>query len=49
MLTAAIILAFTYVGIIFTRLPRVNIDRPAAALAVSVGVLSLEHWLGLLK
>ena len=44
---AAIILAFTYVGIAFTRLPRVNIDRPAAALTgavamVLLGVLTFE-------
>ncbi|MDO8751871.1 MAG: SLC13 family permease [Dehalococcoidia bacterium] len=41
MLTAAIILAFTYVGITFTRLPRVNIDRPAAALAGAVAMILL--------
>lgn len=32
MLLAAIIFSLTYIGIIFTRLPRLNIDRPAAAL-----------------
>jgi Na+/H+ antiporter NhaD/arsenite permease-like protein len=32
MLIAASILILTYIGVIFTRLPHVNIDRPAAAL-----------------
>jgi Na+/H+ antiporter NhaD/arsenite permease-like protein len=32
MLTAAIILILTYIGIIFTRFPHSNFDRPAAAL-----------------
>lgn len=45
MLKAAIILALTYIGIISTRLPVVNIDRPAAAiigglLIVLLGVLT---------
>ncbi|MBI2872456.1 MAG: anion transporter [Chloroflexi bacterium] len=39
MLVATIVLATTYVGIAFTRLPRVNIDRPAAALAGAVVML----------
>ena len=48
MLIAAIILAMTYVGIAFTRLPRINIDRPAAALAggllmVLAGVLTFQQ------
>jgi Na+/H+ antiporter NhaD/arsenite permease-like protein len=48
MLIAAIILALTYVGIAFTRLPRVNIDRPAAAftgglMMVLAGVLTFQQ------
>ncbi|MBI4198565.1 MAG: anion transporter [Chloroflexi bacterium] len=48
MLLAALILAATYLGVAFTRLPRVNIDRPAAALAgavlmVALGVLTFEE------
>lgn len=48
MLIAAIILALTYAGIIFTRLPRINIDRPAAAmvgglLMVLSGVLTIQQ------
>jgi len=47
MLTAAIILIFTYIGVSFTRLPHINIDRPAAALTgallmVLTGVLSFN-------
>lgn len=43
--TATGVLALTYLGIAFTRLPRVNIDRPSAAftgavLMVLLGVLS---------
>ncbi len=50
MLLAAIILGLTYLGIIFTRLPRVNIDRPAAALTggllmVLLGVVSAQQAL----
>ncbi len=45
MVIAAVILALTYIGIAFTRLPRLNIDRPAAALTgallmVLAGVVS---------
>ncbi|MBI4328699.1 MAG: anion transporter [Chloroflexi bacterium] len=48
MLAAAIILAATYVGIASTRLPRVNIDRPAATLVGAVlmllaGVMTFEQ------
>jgi Na+/H+ antiporter NhaD/arsenite permease-like protein len=47
MLTAALILIITYIGIAFTRLPRVNIDRPSAAftggvLMVLFGVLTFD-------
>jgi Na+/H+ antiporter NhaD/arsenite permease-like protein len=47
-LIAAAILALTYVGVIFTRLPHINIDRPAAALTgallmVLCGVLSFNQ------
>ena len=45
MLTAAVILTVTYIGIAFAWLPRVNIDRPAAAfigglLMVLFGIIS---------
>ncbi len=48
MLIATIILALTYIGIIFTRLPHINIDRPAAAIAgglltVLLGVLTFQE------
>ncbi|MCP8304175.1 MAG: anion transporter [archaeon] len=48
MITALIILIITYVGISFTRLPKVNIDRPAAAfigaiLMVLAGVLTVQE------
>ena len=48
MWVAAIILGLTYVGIAFTRLPVLNIDRPGAVLAgavllVLVGVLSFQE------
>ena len=48
MLTAGIILALTYIGIIFTRLPRTNFDRPAATLTgallmVALGVLPFDQ------
>jgi Na+/H+ antiporter NhaD/arsenite permease-like protein len=48
MVAAALILAITYVGIAFTRLPRINIDRPAAALCggllmVLAGVLTFKQ------
>ena len=36
MLTAAVILILTYIGVAFTRLPRVNIDRPSAAFGGAV-------------
>lgn len=47
-ITALIIFSITYLGIIFTRLPRVNIDRPSAAFfgAVSMiifGIISFEE------
>lgn len=50
MFIAAIILALTYVGVIFTRLPHVNLDRPAAALTgallmVLFGVVTAEQAL----
>lgn len=46
--TALIIFIITYIGIIFTRLPKVNIDRPSAAFFGAVamivfGVLSFEE------
>jgi len=48
MLTAAIILALSYLGVAFTRLPRVNVDRPSAAftgavLMIIFGVLSFDE------
>jgi Na+/H+ antiporter NhaD/arsenite permease-like protein len=48
MLAAGVILVITYVGIAFTRLPRVNIDRPAAALLGAIlmilaGVLTFQE------
>lgn len=48
MLAATIVLALTYVGVIFTRLPRTNLDRPAAALTGAVlmivlGVLTFDQ------
>ncbi len=48
MLAAGIILALTYIGVIFTRLPRTNFDRPAAALAgallmIVFGVLTFQQ------
>lgn len=48
MLPAAIVLTLTYVGVIFTRLPRTNLDRPAAALTGAVlmivlGVLTFDQ------
>ena len=47
-LTALIIFVLTYVGIIFTRLPKINIDRPSAAFfgavaMVVLGVLDLKE------
>ncbi len=47
-LTALVIFIITYVGIIFTRLPKINVDRPSAAFFGAVamivfGVLSLEE------
>ncbi|MBE0663695.1 MAG: anion transporter [Bacteroidales bacterium] len=46
--TALIIFVITYIGIIFTRLPKANIDRPSAAFFGAVamilfGVLSFEE------
>jgi len=51
MWTAAIILALTYIGVAFTRLPKVNIDRPSAAftgavLMILFGVLTFEEAIG---
>lgn len=51
MLIAALILAGTYIGIAFTRLPGVNLDRPSAAftggvLMVLFGVLTFEEAVG---
>lgn len=48
MLTAAIILILTYIGIAFTRLPWVNVDRSSAAftggvLMVLFGVLTFDE------
>ena len=48
---AAIILILTYIGVAFTRLPRVNVDRPFAAFAGAVlmilfGVLTFEGAIG---
>ena len=45
---ALIIFVITYIGIIFTRLPKINIDRPSAAFIGSVammclGVISFEQ------
>ncbi len=47
-LTALLIFVITYTGIIFTRLPKINIDRPSAAFFGAVamivfGVLDLEQ------
>jgi Na+/H+ antiporter NhaD/arsenite permease-like protein len=47
-LTALIIFILTYIGIIFTRLPKINIDRPSAAFFGAIamivfGVLGLEE------
>jgi Na+/H+ antiporter NhaD/arsenite permease-like protein len=47
-ITALIVFVVTYIGIIFTRLPKINIDRPSAAFFGAVamvvfGVLSLEE------
>jgi Na+/H+ antiporter NhaD/arsenite permease-like protein len=47
-ITALIIFIITYIGIIFTRLPKINIDRPSAAFFGAVamivfGVLNLEE------
>jgi Na+/H+ antiporter NhaD/arsenite permease-like protein len=51
MLTAAIILLATYVGIAFHHLPKVNVDRPSAAfigavLMVLLGVLTFGEAIG---
>ena len=48
MLTAGVILLLTYIGIAFTRLPKINVDRPMAAFLggiamVAFGVLSPEQ------
>ncbi|MDP2954699.1 MAG: SLC13 family permease, partial [Chloroflexota bacterium] len=48
MLIAALILIVSYVGVAFTRLPKVNVDRPSAALTGGVlmvlfGVLTFEE------
>jgi Na+/H+ antiporter NhaD/arsenite permease-like protein len=46
--TAIIIFVVTYIGIIFTRLPKINVDRPSAAFFGAVamvvfGVLDLRE------
>lgn len=51
MLIAALILIITYIGVAFTRLPKVNVDRPSAAftggvLMVLFGVLTFEEAVG---
>lgn len=38
-LTALIIFIITYIGIIFTRLPKINIDRPSAAFFGAVAMI----------
>lgn len=38
-LIATIIFALTYIGIIFTKLPKLNIDRPTAAFVGAVAML----------
>ncbi|MBM3935114.1 MAG: anion transporter [SAR202 cluster bacterium] len=48
MFTSGVILALTYVGLVFTRLPKVPLDRPFAAytgavLMVLLGVLTLDQ------
>lgn len=48
MIVATVILVLTYIGISFTRLPHINIDRPAAALTgallmVLLGVLNFNQ------
>ena len=48
MLTAALILIVTYIGVAFTRLPKVNVDRPSAAfigavLMILFGILSFQE------
>ncbi len=53
MLIAAIILGLTYLGVIFTRFPGINFDRPAAALTgallmVLLGVVSAPQALGMI-
>lgn len=47
-ITALVIFIITYIGIIFTRLPKINVDRPSAAFFGAVamivfGVLNLEE------
>ena len=47
MLTAALILIVTYIGIAFTRLPKVNMDHPSAAFTGAIlmalfGVLTFQ-------
>ncbi|MBI4232938.1 MAG: anion transporter [Chloroflexi bacterium] len=51
MLVAAVVLGLTYIGVAFTRLPRVNVDRPLAAMAgallmVLLGVLTFQEAVG---
>ena len=48
MLIAAVILTVTYIGVAFTRLPKVNVDRPSAAfiggvLMILFGVLTFNE------
>jgi len=50
-LLAAVVLGLTYIGVAFTRLPRVNIDRPSAAftggvLMIVLGVLTFDEAIG---
>ncbi len=38
-ITASIIFVITYIGIIFTRLPGINIDRPSASFFGAVAMI----------
>ena len=38
---ALVVFIITYIGIIFTRLPKVNIDRPSAAFVGAVAMMCL--------
>jgi len=37
---ALIIFVLTYIGIIFTKLPKVNVDRPSAAFMGAVAMMA---------